>query len=79
MGIRKGTEKDGKQLFSARPAIICLTQVLIERWRKEYNTFRPHSSLNHLPPAPEAILTTWTVGTTPGDPFTIPGGQGIYP
>jgi len=28
-------------------------QILIERWRKEYNTFRPHSSLNYLPPAPE--------------------------
>jgi putative transposase len=31
-------------------------QVLIERWRLEYNTFRPHSSLNYLPPAPEARL-----------------------
>ncbi len=31
-------------------------QVLIERWRLEYNTFRPHSSLNNRPPAPEARL-----------------------
>jgi transposase InsO family protein len=31
-------------------------QVLIERWRLEYNTFRPHSSLNYLCPAPEARL-----------------------
>jgi len=31
-------------------------QVLIERWRLEYNTFRPHSSLNYLSPAPEARL-----------------------
>ena len=31
-------------------------QVLIERWRFEYNTFRPHSSLNNRPPAPEAWL-----------------------
>lgn len=30
-------------------------QVLIERWRVEYNTFRPHSSLNYKPPAPETI------------------------
>ena len=30
-------------------------KVLIERWRKEYNTFRPHSSLGYRPPAPEAI------------------------
>jgi len=31
-------------------------QVIIERWRKEYNTFRPHSSLGYRPPAPEAVL-----------------------
>jgi len=29
-------------------------KVLIERWRREYNTFRPHSSLGYRPPAPEA-------------------------
>jgi putative transposase len=31
-------------------------QVIIEGWRKEYNTFRPHSSLGYRPPAPEAVL-----------------------
>jgi putative transposase len=31
-------------------------QVLIERWRHEYNTFRPHSSLGYRPPAPEARM-----------------------
>ena len=30
--------------------------VLIERWRREYNHVRPHSSLGYRPPAPEAIL-----------------------
>jgi len=30
-------------------------QVLIEGWRREYNTIRPHSSLGYKPPAPEAI------------------------
>ena len=30
-------------------------QVLIEGWRREYNTIRPHSSLGYRPPAPEAI------------------------
>ncbi len=30
-------------------------KVLIEQWRQEYNTFRPHSSLGYRPPAPEAI------------------------
>jgi transposase InsO family protein len=28
-------------------------KVLIERWRVEYNTIRPHSSLGYRPPAPE--------------------------
>jgi transposase InsO family protein len=31
-------------------------QVLVERWRKEYNTIRPHSALKYRPPAPEAIV-----------------------
>jgi transposase InsO family protein len=31
-------------------------KTLIEKWRMEYNTFRPHSSLNYRPPAPEAHL-----------------------
>jgi transposase InsO family protein len=30
-------------------------KVLIERWREQYNRFRPHSSLGYRPPAPEAI------------------------
>jgi transposase InsO family protein len=38
-------------------------QVIIERWRKEYNTFRPHSSLGYRPPAPEAVLPTPGINT----------------
>jgi len=34
-------------------------QVLIKRWRVEYNTVRPHSSLGYRPPAPETILPKW--------------------
>jgi len=30
-------------------------QIIIERWRREYNTVRPHSSLKYRPPAPEAV------------------------
>ena len=30
-------------------------KVLVERWRQEYNRFRPHSSLGYRPPAPETI------------------------
>jgi transposase InsO family protein len=30
-------------------------KVLIEQWRREYNTIRPHSALGYRPPAPEAL------------------------
>lgn len=30
-------------------------KVLVERWRRDYNTVRPHSSLGYHPPAPEAV------------------------
>jgi transposase InsO family protein len=39
-------------------------KILIDRWRKEYNTFRPHSSLGYRPPAPEALQ--WPASTTAG-------------
>jgi len=42
-------------------------QVLIERWRIQYNTLRPHSSLAYRPPAPETLQ---------GVP---PGGSGMIP
>lgn len=41
---------NGEIFYSLREA-----QVVIERWRKEYNTVRPHSSLGYRPPAPAAI------------------------
>jgi putative transposase len=31
-------------------------QIVIENWRRHYNTIRPHSSLGYKPPAPEAVL-----------------------
>ena len=31
-------------------------RVLIEQWRRHYNTQRPHSSLDYRPPAPEVLL-----------------------
>ena len=30
-------------------------RVIIENWRRHYNTVRPHSSLGYRPPAPETI------------------------
>jgi transposase InsO family protein len=31
-------------------------QIVIEGWRRRYNTIRPHSSLGYRPPAPQATL-----------------------
>lgn len=31
-------------------------QVMLEMWRKHYNTIRPHSALGYLPPAPAALV-----------------------
>ena len=31
-------------------------QVLIESWRREYNEYRPHSSLGYRPPAPQTTI-----------------------
>jgi putative transposase len=31
-------------------------RVIIEAWRRHYNTVRPHSALGYRPPAPETIL-----------------------
>jgi transposase InsO family protein len=32
-------------------------QIIIEEWRKHYNTKRPHSALGYRPPAPETNIT----------------------
>jgi len=49
-------------------------KVLIERWRKVYNTVRPHSSLGYRPPAPESRRPCPLASATPqqadrGDPL----------
>ena len=31
-------------------------QILVERWRRHYNTVRPHCALGYRPPAPESIV-----------------------
>ena len=30
-------------------------RIIIEHWRRQYNTIRPHSSLQYKPPAPETV------------------------
>jgi len=40
-------------------------KVLIEMWRRHYNTVRPHSALGYKPPAPESICTVMKDGGVP--------------
>ncbi len=40
-------------------------QILTERWRREYNTIRPHSSLGYRPPVPEAIMPRLELAAIP--------------
>ncbi|MFW8637509.1 integrase core domain-containing protein, partial [Cribrihabitans pelagius] len=42
---------NGEIFYSLREA-----QIIIESWRKHYNTKRPHSALGYRPPASEAII-----------------------
>ena len=42
---------DGEIFYTLNEA-----KIIIGRWRREYNTIRPHSSLGYRPPAPETIL-----------------------
>jgi transposase InsO family protein len=44
---------NGESFYTLKEA-----EVLIERWRKHYNTVRPHSALAYRPPAPQTILPT---------------------
>ena len=50
-------------------------QILIENWRRHYNTIRPHSALGYRPPAPEIIvpdLTAWPAAQPrPASPTTL--------
>ena len=38
-------------------------RIIVEKWRREYNQVRPHSSLAYLPPAPEAIQPSYASST----------------
>lgn len=42
---------DGEIFYTFKEA-----QIVIENWRRHYNTMRPHSSLGYRPPAPDAIV-----------------------
>ena len=45
---------DGEIFYSLQEA-----KVVIESWRRHYNTIRPHASLGYKPPAPEVFVPTF--------------------
>ena len=42
---------NGEIFYTLREA-----QIVIESWRRHYNTIRPHASLGYKPPAPEVFV-----------------------
>ena len=49
--------KDRSILRVSKPSFYSLreAQIIIESWRRHYNTKRPHSALGYRPPAPEVV------------------------
>ena len=56
---------NGEIFYTLREA-----KVMIERWRIDYNTIRPHSSLGYRPPAP-AAHSSWLSAYAPLRPTTM--------
>lgn len=38
---------------------LAVARILVQAWRRHYNTVRPHSSLGYRPPAPETATPPW--------------------
>jgi len=57
---------DGETFRSLKEA-----EILIEAWRRPYDTVRPHSALGRLPLAPEVSVTPPTVRPHPGPPIAM--------
>ena len=54
---------NGELFYSLREA-----QIIIESWRRHYNTKRPHASLGYRLPAPEVFvpaMAAWPTRPTP--------------
>ena len=46
----------GMDCWTERSITLSEAQILIETWRRQYDTVRPHSALGYRPPAPEAAM-----------------------
>lgn len=68
-GKMRDEKLNGEIFYTLREA-----QVVLEMWRQEYNTIRPHSSLGQRPPAPAATLPLGA-GCSPWGPPLAPSGE----
>ena len=51
---------NGEIFYTLREA-----QIVIESWRRHYNTVRPHASLGYRPPAPEVFVPVFSAWPAP--------------
>jgi len=51
---------DGEIFYSLAEA-----KIVIESWRRHYNTVRPHGSLGYKPPAPEVFVPAMAAQAAP--------------
>ena len=58
---------DGEIFYSLKEA-----KIVIESWRRHYNTVRPHESLGYRPPAPEVFVPAMAVRAAPNPQPTAP-------
>ena len=57
---------DGEIFYTLKEA-----QIIVESWRRHYNTVRPHASLGYRPPAPEVFVpafAAWPAAQTGNAP-----------
>ena len=61
---------DGEIFYTLKEA-----QIIVESWRRHYNTIRPHASLGYRPPAPEVFVpafVAWPAAQSrPAPPATL--------
>ena len=50
---------NGEIFYTLREA-----QIVIESWRRHYNTIRPHASIGYKPPAPEVFVPAFAAWPT---------------
>lgn len=65
---------NGEIFYSLREA-----QIVIEQWRVEYNTRRPHSALGYRPPAPAACAPQMAALRSPTAPCAPPFAPPVQP